>query len=87
MKKLYIYSIIAIIVIVSMSILKGHTIQEGFQFSTISSRLKSYFKSQYFVIPLIMTIFIGPIIYFIYLHVLRSINKSLTAVANAPATV
>jgi hypothetical protein len=86
MKKLYIYSIIAIIVILTMSILKGYEIREGFQFNinTMGSRIGSWFRTQWFVIPAIMTLFVGPIIYFIYLNVLRNINKSLTAVANAP---
>ena len=87
MNKLYIYSIIAIIVIITMSILKGYTIEEGFQlkFGDIKSRLSAWFKSEYFIVPLIMTVIIGPIVYFIYTRILRYFNKKLTAVANAPA--
>jgi ABC-type Fe3+ transport system permease subunit len=81
MKKLYIYSIIAIIVIIAMSILKGYNVQEGFIFGNVGSEIKSWFKSEYFIIPILMTLIIGPIIYLIYLNVLRKVNKTLTAVA------
>jgi hypothetical protein len=86
MKKLYIYSIIAIIVIFGMSIIKGYENREGFQLSmsSIWSKINKWFHTQWFVIPAIMTLFVGPIIYYVYLNVLRNINKSITAVANAP---
>ena len=85
MKKLYIYSTIAIIIIITMSVLKGYS-EEGFQSTTILSRINTWFRSEYFIIPLIMTIIIGPIIYFIYTRILRSINKSLTAVPTNSST-
>jgi hypothetical protein len=86
MKKLYIYSIIAIIVIFGMSIIKGYENREGFQLSisSIGSKINKWFHTQWFVIPAIMTLFVGPIIYYIYLNVLRNINKSITEIANAP---
>ena len=89
MKKLYIYSIIAIVIILTMSIVKGHTVKEGFLFGNLGSRINSWFKSEYFIVPILMTLFIGPIIYLIYLNVLRKINKAVTTVAanvNANAT-
>ena len=88
MRKFYIYSIIAIVVILTMSVLKGYTIEEGFQInlSNIKSRLSAWFTSEYFIIPLIMTVIVGPIVYFIYTRILRYFNKKLTAVANTPAS-
>ena len=86
MKRLYIYLIVAGIVIVSMSIIKGTNVEEGFQLAAIGSKLKSWFGSEYFIIPILMTIVVGPMVYAIYKYVLRRVNKAVTKIsANANA--
>ena len=71
MKLIYIYATLAIITIFAMSVLKGG--QEGF------TMVGKWYTSEYFVVPLFLTIFIGPLTYYIYVRVLRTINKTLTS--------
>jgi len=71
MKRVYLYTISAIIIITVAIIIQGE--REGF---TMNGK---WYTSEYFLVPLAMSFVLAPIVYYIYNHLLRPINKTLTA--------
>ena len=70
-KRAYIYITIIIIFLFVLSSIKQQS-KEGF--------LTPWYKSDYFIIPLLGTLIItGPLLFLLYKYMLQPINKSLTA--------
>ena len=73
---IYIYVIIALIFLTIMSYIKQ--VNEGFQEKAWYKT--QWYKSDYFIIPLIATlVLIGPIVYLVYKRFLVPVNQSFTA--------
>lgn len=70
---IYIYILIIVLILLSVNIIKGDT--EGFEIP--------WYARDYFIMPLLMTVFVvGPLIYLIYIILLRRFNDALTSVNN-----